>query len=146
MTEGVKQAFLLQKEYLEDAGIQCKSHIDGYSDFIFINRFGEVQQQGTLNKAIQRIIRDCNYEVLENHMGKNDPVLLPHFSCHVLRHTFATRCFEGGLGLKPLQAYLGHADIKTTLSVYVHLSDEIKKKEITAIESFIEAGVKVNIG
>ena len=145
MTDGVKQAFLMQKRYLETEKIQCKSHIEGYSDFIFINRFGEVQHQGTLNKAIKRIIRDCNYEVLENHKGKGDPVLLPHFSCHVLRHTFATRCFEAGLGVKPLQACLGHADISTTLSIYVHLSDEVKKKEIMSLESYLEANVQVQI-
>ena len=29
-----------------------------------MNRFGNVQHQGTLNKAIRRIIRDCNDEVL----------------------------------------------------------------------------------
>ena len=145
MTEGVKQAFLLQKEYIEDTGIQCKSHIDGYSDFIFINRFGEVQQQSTLNKALQRIIRDCNYEVLENHVGKSDPVLLPHFSCHVLRHTFATRAFECGLNVSTLQSFMGHADVTTTLSVYVHLSEEKKKKEITSLEAYLEAGVKVKV-
>ena len=146
MTEGVKQAFLLQKEYLDDTGIQCKSHIDGYSDFIFINRFGEVQQQSTLNKALQRIIRDCNYEVLENHVGKSDPVLLPHFSCHVLRHTFATRAFESGASLKLTQQLLGHADVTTTLSVYVHLSEEIKKKGMTALEAYLDAGVQVKVG
>ena len=32
--------------------------MDGYTDFIFVNRFGECQHQGTLNKAIRRIIRD----------------------------------------------------------------------------------------
>ena len=30
-------------------------------------------------------------EVLEREGFENDPVLLPHFSCHVLRHTFATK-------------------------------------------------------
>ena len=31
-----------------------------YTDFIFVNRFGESQHQGTVNRAIYRIIRDCN--------------------------------------------------------------------------------------
>ena len=37
-------------------------YVDGYTDFIFINRFGQPQHQATLNKAIRRIIRDCNDE------------------------------------------------------------------------------------
>ena len=64
------------------------SHIEGYSDFVFVNRNGEVQHQGTLNKALQRIMRDCNSEVLEKKGVDSDPVLLPKFSCHVLRHPY----------------------------------------------------------
>lgn len=52
---------------------------------IFINRFGGVQHQGTLNKALRRIIRDCNDWQLDS--GERKPVLLPPFSCHSLRHT-----------------------------------------------------------
>ncbi len=65
MTEGVKQAFLMEKEFQEECGMKSVSHIEGYSDFVFVNRNGEVQHQGTLNKALQRIMRDCNSEVLE---------------------------------------------------------------------------------
>ncbi len=50
MTEGVKQAFLMEKQYQEETGIKSVSHIDDYSDFVFINRNGDVQHQGTLNK------------------------------------------------------------------------------------------------
>ncbi len=42
------------------AGIQSKVTIDGYHNFIFVKRFGNVQNQGTLNRALRRIIRDCN--------------------------------------------------------------------------------------
>ena len=86
--EFVKEAFLKEKEYQETLGVECKATVDGYTDFIFVNRFGNVQHQGTLNKAIRRIIRDCNDEVLMK--GEDDPVLLPYFSCHTLRHTFTT--------------------------------------------------------
>ena len=64
MMDDVKEAFLLEKQNQEDAGVKCKAIVDCYTDFIFINRYGDVQHQGTLNKAIRRIIRDCNDEVL----------------------------------------------------------------------------------
>ena len=38
---------------------------------------------------------------------------------HDLRHTFGTRCAAGGVPLRTLQAWMGHADIKTTM-VYTH--------------------------
>ena len=78
MIESVKEAFLMEKANQEKTGIKCSAVIDGYSDFIFVNRNGKTQHQGTLNKAIRRIIRDCNDEVLLN--DENATVLLPHFS------------------------------------------------------------------
>ena len=42
------------------------------------------------------------------------------YTFHALRHTFATRCVALGFDLKSLSEILGHADVTTTLSVYVH--------------------------
>lgn len=46
---------------------------------------------------------------------------------HGLRHSFATRCIESGCDYKTISSILGHADISTTLNLYVHplLSGEI---------------------
>lgn len=82
MLDFVKEAFIQERDYQRANDIQCSVTIDGYTDFIFVNRFGNTQHQGTLNKAIRRIIRDCNDEVLLKE--EDDPVLLPHFSCHSL--------------------------------------------------------------
>ena len=54
----------------------------------YLNRYGKAQHQGTLNKAIRRMIRDCNDEILTK--NPNAVLLLPSFSCHSLRHTYAT--------------------------------------------------------
>ena len=137
MTEGVKQAFMMEREYQEEAQITSKGHVDGYDDFIFVNRYGDVQNQGNLNKAIKRIMRDCNDEILEMYGADSDPVLLPHFSCHILRHTFATRLCESGINLKVIQNVLGHADISTTMDIYVDVTNALKKKEIAAFGDFM---------
>lgn len=140
MTEGVIEAFKMEKEYQEENNIISVSHIEGYSDFIFVNRFGDVQHQGTLNKALRRIMRDCNGEILENNDIDDEPVLLPCFSCHVLRHTFATRMCESGLNVKVVQSVLGHADVTTTLQIYVTVSNEMKKREILTYSNYIRTG------
>ena len=46
----------------------------------------QAQHQATLNKAIRRIIRDCNDEQFEK--SEEPEVLLPHFSGHLLRHPY----------------------------------------------------------
>lgn len=102
----VKEAFLLEREHRKSMGIECRVTIDGYTDFISLNRDGGKFYQGTLNKTIRRIIRDCNDEVLQK--GEEDPVLLPHFSCHSLRHIFTTRMCEAGVNIKVIQDALGH--------------------------------------
>ena len=117
MTEGVKQAFLMEREFQSQAEISSKSRVDGYDDFIFVNRYGDVQNQGNLNKALRRMMRDCNDEILEKYGADSDPVLLPQFSCHILRHTFATRLCESGANLKFIQSILGHADVSTTMNI-----------------------------
>ena len=94
MTDQVKNAFQMEREYQEKVGISSIDRIDGYDDFVFVNRFGMVQSQSTLNKAIKRIMRDCNGEILDNAVPGKEPTLLPDFSCHSLRHTFATRLCE----------------------------------------------------
>jgi integrase len=102
------------------------------TDFIFVNRFGQPQHQATLNKAIRRIIRNCNdKQFLEN---DNPEVLLPHFSCHSLRHTFTTRMCEAGVNVKVIQDALGHKDVSTTLNIYTDVTKELRKSEFEGLE------------
>lgn len=49
---------------------------------------------------------------------------------HTLRHTYATRCFEAGVDIKAISEQLGHANVKTTYNIYVHLLEDTRAKEI----------------
>ena len=138
MLPKVKEAFILEKQYQDECGIKCNVTVDGYTDFIFINRFGGVQHQGTLNKALRRIIRDCNYEVLDNNQGKN-VVTLPRFSNHSLRHTFTTRMCEAGVNIKAMQDILGHADAETTMQIYAEATRDLKRSELLNFEDYFNA-------
>mgnify|MGYP000532987950 CR=1 FL=1 len=132
----VKEAFEQEKQKQEDLGLHCEVTIDGYTDFIFINRFGQAQHQATLNKAIRRIIRDCNDEQF---LHSDEPdVLLPHFSCHSLRHTFTTRMCEAGVNIKVIQDALGHSDISTTLNIYADVTKEMKAEEFKGLDSYFK--------
>lgn len=134
MMDFVRQAFKMELDTQDTLGIQCTTTIDGYSDFIFLNRNGTPFHQGILNKAIQRIIRDCNdEELLKNEKAT---VLLPHFSCHSLRHTFTTRMCEAGVNVKVIQDTLGHKDIATTLNIYADVTKELKKDAFDGLDSY----------
>ena len=86
---------------------------------------------------IRRIIRDCNDEqFLKN---ENPEVLLPHFSCHSLRHTFTTRMCEAGVNVKVIQDTLGHKDISTTLNIYTDVTKELRQSEFEGLDSYFKS-------
>lgn len=98
------------------------------------NRFGGLHHYGSLNKAYKRIIRDCNdAEFLKS---ENPRVLLPNFSYHNLRHTFATRLCESGMNIKMVQNILGHADISTTMDIYTHVTDDMRNQAKEIMEQY----------
>ena len=132
MLEEVKEAFLAEKAYQEYNHIECRASVDGFTNFIFVNRFGNLQHQGTLNKALKRIIRDCNEEQLSK--GAKDPVLLPNFTCHSLRHTFTTRLVEAGVNIKVIQELCGHSRRDVTLDIYTTVTKELKEREFGDFE------------
>ena len=140
----VREALLMEKAYQEKAHIKCNSSIAGFTDFVFLNRFGYVMNHSTINKVIKRIIRDYNevqYLKAEKGMISPDNIsLLPVFSCHSLRHTFATRMVEMGVNIKVVQEVLGHADVATTLNIYTNAGSDFKKDELHAMEMKMKMG------
>lgn len=136
MTEEVKAAFVEERKCQELNNLQCKVMVDGYTNFVFINRFGTLQHQGTLNKAIRRIIRDCNDMQLEK--GGKNPILLPNFSCHSMRHTFTTRLVEAGVNIKVIQELCGHTRSDVTLDIYTTVTKELKMREFENFEEKLQ--------
>ncbi len=61
---------------------------------------------------------------------------LPDKNFHILRHTFATNCVEGGTDVKSLSEILGHSDVQITLNRYVHPSMDTKRRHIDSLSTF----------
>ncbi len=49
---------------------------------------------------------------------------------HCLRHTFASMLIENKMDVKTVSSILGHSDIRTTMDIYVHPSDDMKRNAI----------------
>lgn len=97
------------------------------NDFVFLNRFGSVQNPQAVNRAIARITRDYNEHELDlAEKEKREAQLLPPFSCHNLRHTYCTRLCEVETNIKLIQELMGHADIKTTMQIYAEVTQQAK--------------------
>ena len=62
---------------------------------------------------------------------------LPPFSCHNLRHTFATRMCEAGVNAKVVQELLGHADVGITLNIYTDATKDLIQPEMEKFENYL---------
>lgn len=56
------------------------------------------------------------------------------FTIHSLRHTFATTLAEKGVHPSTAQKMLGHSDIRMTLAIYTHATDEMQDAATAALE------------
>ena len=105
------------------------AEIDGMTGFVFCNRYGNIMNAQSVNRAIKRISSAYNAtEEVEAKKEHREPVLLPDFSAHSLRHTFCTRLCERETNLKIIQSIMGHKDIQTTMDIYAEATEE-KKQE-----------------
>lgn len=139
MLDIVKDAFEMLYEEQKENGFN-ETEIDGMTGFIFCNRFGSVPNPQTVNHTIKRIANNYNAdEVVRAKKEHRDPIVLPNFSCHHLRHTFCTRLCENETNLKVIQSIMGHKNIETTLDIYAEATE--KKKQ----ESFENLAAKLDI-
>lgn len=81
-----------------------------------------------VNLQFQRIVEKFNVA---------DPAVSGSISLHSLRHTYATRCIEGGMPAKVLQTLLGHTDIKTTLNTYCDAFAEYQDESVAKVEAYL---------
>ena len=134
MFDAVRKALLEERARQMKEGFN-QTIIDGYSGFIFSNRFNGVLSPHNINRAINRITRDYNVEESERAERENrEPLLLPHFSVHNLRHTFCTRMCENETNIKVIQEIMGHANITTTMDVYNEATRDKKKESFAGME------------
>ncbi len=60
-----------------------------------------------------------------------------HVPFHALRHTFASNAFHYGMDVKTLASTIGHESVETTLNVYAHSSEQMKRDAAKKIDEAI---------
>ena len=53
---------------------------------------------------------------------------------HDLRHTFSTMALENGMDVKTLSAMIGHISAETTLNIYSHITDNMRRQAAVRID------------
>lgn len=100
------------------------------------------------NLAMQRIlngepvVQQGRRETLETKIAKAEKegrqYIIFDTLAHDLRHTFATALYDADVPVKAAQYYLGHADVRMTLDLYTHLSQEREKTSRSQIVDFLD--------
>ncbi|MBR6538674.1 MAG: site-specific integrase [Bacteroides sp.] len=107
------------------------------------NSIREIPMNSELLELIRpfKSVENDNYFVLTNEARPTEPRIyrnyykqllkdldIPKLKFHGLRHTFATRCIESQCDYKTVSVLLAHANISTTLNLYVHPNMDQKRK------------------
>ena len=104
----------------EDARNMANKYLD--KGFVFATRTGEPVDPTNLARSLRRICRAAG---------------LPELGPHALRHTAATLMLEAGEPVHVVSRILGHSNIRITVDIYGHVSDEGKKKALNTLGNLL---------
>ncbi len=117
----------------------CVAEVDGMNGFVFSNRNGSLHNPHCINSAIKRISESHNArEIIDAKKEHREPVIIPHFSAHHLRHTFCSRLCENETNVKVIQEIMGHANIETTLDIYTEINYSKKQESLEELSKKID--------
>ena len=116
------------------------------SPFVLTNAKGQMMTDESWKRVYQSYMIDMNLRYGFNGSPPNKydprkaPMMIKPFTPHELRHTFCTIMYEAGIDALTAKEQMGHSDIKTTLSIYTHLSTAHKEIQVDKLDAFFEKG------
>lgn len=114
------------------------------TDYVFFGEDPSVPlPQSTYNRRWMHYCKDQGFvsDNPEIRVSKQGKRYVKHnykttITAHVLRHGYATMLYDAGVDVHTAKELLGHANVKTTISVYTHLSQRKKQESIDKLKSF----------
>ncbi len=109
MSEKVHDAL---KRVLENRRSAEPVIVDGYGNFLFLNRDGKPKVAANYEAMFRGLVK--------KHSKAQTEALPKVMTPHTLRHTFCTNLANAGMNPKALQYIMGHSNITMTLNYYAH--------------------------
>ncbi|MGT2829222.1 site-specific integrase [Streptococcus hillyeri] len=94
------------------------------TDILFPAETGKPRGFDFINYRLKKILKKYN---------------LPYIKPHGFRHTHISLLFEAGATIKEVQERVGHEDIKTTMNIYAHVTENVKEQTAEKFIKFLEA-------
>ena len=92
--------------------------------YLFTTKNGVPIQTNSFNLALK-----AANERLETPIRKN-------LTSHIFRHTLVSRLAENNVPLKAIMDRVGHADSKTTVQIYTHITKKMKSNVADIMENY----------
>ena len=121
-----ERAYQALERILKNRGKAQPLVVDGYSNFLFLNREGLPKVAGNYESMVRGLIKKYN----KTHKDK-----LPNITPHSFRHTYCTNMANKGMNPNTLQYIMGHANITMTLGYYAHGTFQSAKAELEKLAS-----------
>lgn len=145
--EQFKIAFLILATTGMRLGELCSinwNEVKGDSCYIKTEKTGKIRTVW-ISPEVRRLLDETKFAMKYNSiqeyfarfrefLKKNLPSFNKKLSAHVLRHTVATMAYENGLSVEAISRMLGHDDISTTLSTYIHGNKEIEVQNFKLLQ------------
>jgi len=133
MSHSVEVSLKQQKIWLQEQRCnECWQPKAKFENLVFPNKYGHPQQRGAVQRILNRIVSAMNTR------NSHNIIPMPPLHPHILRHSFATRCFEVGIPAKTIQMLLGHNSIQLTMDIYTHVSEEKKKVDMEKLNQIVD--------
>ncbi len=107
-----------------------------YRTYIFTNELGYSIEYTNIQQHLKRV----NSEIEKYFIDYK----FPYVHCHLMRHTFASKCFNADIDPKVVQTLLGHKSIQTTMDIYTHVISNKLQQQIKSYDDYLKYRKKNN--
>lgn len=131
--------------------IDYLSTLPRVSPFVLTSAKGLMMTDTAWKRLYDSYMKDLNLQygnfvtVPNKFAPSKTPMMIKPFTPHELRHTFCTIMYEAGVDVLTAKEQMGHSDVKTTLSIYTHLSALHKEKDLQKLDAFLANGGQMGV-
>ncbi|WP_315306470.1 site-specific integrase [Enterococcus devriesei] len=105
-----------------------KFSITNSNDFIFYNSKDGIVSSNAVNKYLKKKLKELGID--------------RNMTLHGLRHTHASILLYSGVNILNVSKRLGHANLETTMSTYLHIVKELEEKDADKINAVFDGVFK----